>query len=163
MGLGLLMTTRGIPSIYYGTEVLFTNPLPRINDGQIRQDFPGGWPGDKVNKFTANGRTSQENEAFDYIKKLAGLRKEFPALTTGKLMQFTPEGNHYVYFRYDETATFMVILNRGTETLKLDTKRFAERMQGFTGGEDHANGDVLTNLSNISVEPNTIRIIELQK
>jgi neopullulanase len=163
MGLGLLMTTRGIPSIYYGTEVLFTNPLPRINDGQIRQDFPGGWPGDKVNKFTANGRTSQENEAFDYIKKLAGLRKEFSALTTGKLMQFTPEGNHYVYFRYDETATFMVILNRGAETLKLDTKRFAERMQGFTGGEDHANGDVLSNLSTISVEPNSIRIIELQK
>lgn len=163
IGVGILMTTRGIPSIYYGTEILMTNPLPRINDGQIRQDFPGGWPGDKVNKFTASGRSSQENEAFDYIKKLAGLRKEFSALTTGKLMQFTPEGDYYCYFRYDEKATFMVVINRGKETLKLNTKRFAERMQGFTGGEDHASGEVITDLKTLTIEPNGIRIIELQK
>ncbi len=163
MGIGLIMTLRGVPSIYYGTEILLTNPIPRTNDGQIRQDFPGGWPSDTVNKFTAAGRTEQENQAFNYIKKLARLRKDNDAFNQGKLMQFTPEGSTYVFFRYTNEECFMVAVNRGNEKVKLDTKRMQERMVKFTNGFDHVSETKVNSLQSIELEPNSIRIIELMK
>ncbi|MDB5130867.1 MAG: Cyclomaltodextrinase [Mucilaginibacter sp.] len=80
--MAMLMTLRGVPQMYYGDEILMkgiSNP-----DGLIRQDFPGGWDGDKTNKFTAAGRTEQENDAFNYVRKLANYRKNTMALQTGK-------------------------------------------------------------------------------
>ena len=163
MGIGLLMTLRGVPSIYYGTEILLTNPIPRKNDGQIRQDFPGAWPSDTLNKFNPTGRTTQENEAFNYIKKLAQLRKNNAAFKDGKLMQFTPEGSSYVFFRYTDEACFMIAVNSGSSQVKLDTKRMEERLQGYKTGLDHASDQQIKNLAEIDLAPNSIRIIELMK
>lgn len=163
IGMGLLLTMRGVPSIYYGTEILLTNPMPRTNDGQIRQDFPGGWATDTINKFTEAGRTSLENEAYQFIKKFARLRKDNEAFNTGKLMQFTPEGNTYVYFRYTATECFMVIVNRGEKEEVLNTTRMKERLDGFTKGKDHVNEEELNSLATIKLAPNSIRIIELIK
>ncbi|MBU3662362.1 MAG: alpha-amylase, partial [Bacteroidetes bacterium] len=163
MGIGLLMTLRGVPSMYYGTEILLSNPLPRKNDGEIRQDFPGGWPEDKVNKFTAEGRTAQENEAYNLIKKLARLRKDEEVFNTGKLMQFTPEGSTYVFFRYNEKEAYMIVVNRGNEKVNLDTQRMTERLKNYQNGLDHMTDEKLESLSNIKLEPNSIRIIELMK
>lgn len=163
IGMGMLFTMRGVPSIYYGTEILMTNPLPRKNDGQIRQDFPGGWPTDTLNKFVAKGRTAQENEAYDLIKKLAKLRKDNEAFNTGKLMQFTPEGNTYVYFRYTATECFMIVVNRGEKEESIDTARMQERLNGFKTGIDHMSGEAISNLAKISMPANSIRIIELFK
>src|SRR6185436_18943225 len=90
----LLLTTRGIPQLYYGTEILmknFSNP-----DGLVREDFPGGWASDSANKFTAAGRTPKENEAFNYVKTLANWRKNTPVAYEGKLMQFVPDDDMYV-------------------------------------------------------------------
>src|SRR6202000_687322 len=104
-GMALLMTTRGIPQMYYGDEILMAgvdNP-----DGLVRSDFPGGFPGDKENKFTAAGRTVKENEAFNYVRTLANYRKHSTALQTGKMMQYIPERGFYVYFRYDAKGTVM--------------------------------------------------------
>ncbi len=163
MGIGLLMTLRGVPSIYYGTEILLTNPIPRKNDGQIRQDFPGAWPSDTLNKFNPTGRTTQENEAFNYIKKLAQLRKNNAAFKDGKLMQFTPEGSSYVFFRYTDEACFMIAVNSGSSQVKLDTKRMEERLQGYKTGLDHASDQQIKNLAEIDLAPKSIRIIELMK
>jgi neopullulanase len=163
MGIGLLMTLRGVPSIYYGTEILLTNPIPRKNDGQIRQDFPGAWPSDTLNKFTPTGRTAQENEAFNYIKKLAQLRKNNAAFKDGKLMQFTPEGSSYVFFRYTDEACFMIAVNSGSNQVKLDTKRMEERLKGYKSGFDHASDQQIKNLAEIDLAPKSIRIIELMK
>lgn len=163
IGIGLLFTLRGVPSIYYGTEILLTNPIPRTNDGQIRQDFPGGWPSDSINKFSSNGRTTQENEAFNYIKKLALLRKKNAAFKDGKLMQFTPEGSSYVFFRYTDEACFMIAVNSGSNQVKLDTKRMEERLQGYKTGLDHASDQQIKNLAEIDLSPKSIRIIELMK
>ena len=85
----MLLTTRGIPQIYYGTEILmknFSDP-----DGKVREDFKGGWQEDKENKFTAAGRTIKENEAFNFVKTLANYRKNNPVLQTGSLMQYVPK------------------------------------------------------------------------
>jgi glycosidase len=137
--------------------------MPRKNDGQIRMDFPGGWATDTINKFLATGRTAQENEAYDFIKKFAKLRKDNEAFNTGKLMQFTPDGNTYVYFRYSATESFMIAINRGEKEEVLDTKRMAERLTGFNKGKDHVSNEELTNLAKIKLAPNSIRIIELLK
>ncbi len=163
IGMGILLTMRGIPSIYYGTEILTTNEMPRKNDGQIRLDFVGGWPGDTLSKFSVAGRTQQENEAFDFIKKFAKLRRDNEAFNTGKLMQYTPEGNTYVYFRYTATESFMIVINRGEKEEELNTERMYERLQNYTSGKDHVSEELITDLSKIKLAPNTIRIIELGK
>src|SRR5690606_1565138 len=115
----ILFTTRGVPQTYYGFEILmknFSNP-----DGLVRSDFPGGWEGDKINKFSASGRTKQENEVFDYIKTLANYRKNTPASQTGKLMQYVPVDGIYTYFRYDNDKTVMLIVNSNNQLAELST------------------------------------------
>lgn len=127
-GYTFMMTSRGIPSLYYGTEILltgYTNP-----DGKVRQDFPGGWPGDGTNKFTAAGRTEKENDAFNYFKKLANYRKANPVLHSGKLTHFVPEDGVYVYFRHDADKTVMCVMNCNDGPKTIATKRYAERMAG---------------------------------
>jgi len=100
-GMTLLLTTKKIPQIYYGTEILmknFSNP-----DGLVRSDMKGGWKEDKTDQFSKNGRTAKENEAFDFIKKLANFRKNSSALSEGKMMQFYPKEGVYAYARYSPT------------------------------------------------------------
>src|SRR5690606_37187601 len=123
-GLAWLFTTRGIPQLYYGTEILMKNFASP--DGLVREDFPGGWEKDKVNKFTAAGRSEKENEAFTYVKTLANYRKQNPVLQDGKMLQFISEDGIYVYFRYNDQKRVMVIMNRKNEALKIDSKRYQE-------------------------------------
>jgi len=162
LAMTMMFTLRGIPCLYYGTELLFSNPIPRTNDGQIRQDFPGGWAGDSLNKFTISGRTPLEQNAFEFTKKLIVLRRSKSVLTTGKTMQFTPEENHYVYFRYNDTSSIMVIVNRGNQTLELNTDRFAERMLNFKSGYDHFHEQSILDLKKIIIPANSCRMIELK-
>lgn len=160
-GMALLLTLRGIPQIYYMTEILGTgNEHP--SHGNIRKDFPGGWPGDTINKFTEAGRTPQENEAFQYARTLIHYRNETPALQRGKLMQFVPEDNVYVYFRYDDAKTVMVILNTANSDRSVDTARYAERMNGFSKAKDVLTGEILP-LNPVKVEKNGVRVLELQR
>jgi neopullulanase len=131
IGMTMLLTMRGIPQLYYGDEVLMKN-FKNPTDQDVRLDFPGGWTGDPNNKFTTEGRTPQENEAFNYVKTLANYRKNSSALTTGKTMQFIPQAGVYVYFRYNNNQTVMVISNTAKEEKKITVDRFAERTKGFT-------------------------------
>lgn len=139
MGIGWLMTLRGIPQLYYGTEILMKN-FKNPTDAMVRMDFPGGWPGDTINKFVPSGRTAQENEAFNYIRTLAQYRKKTTALTTGKLMQFAPDNGVYVYFRYDDQKTIMVVSNTSDQEQPMKMDHFAERTKGFSKGTDVVSG-----------------------
>jgi glycosidase len=159
-GYTVMMTTRGIPSLYYGTEILltgYTNP-----DGKVRQDFPGGWPGDPVNKFNAAGRTGKENDAFNYFKKLANYRKTNPVLHTGKLTHFVPEDGVYVYFRHNADKTVMCVMNCNDGPKTIATKRYTERMAGFTKARNVMTDEVLGSLDNITVGRYTTLVLELQ-
>jgi len=131
MGVTWLLTTRGIPSWYYGTEILMKN-FKDPTDAEVRRDFPGGFADAEENKFVAAGRSKRENDAFDYVKKLASYRKLTPALHSGKLMQYAPQDGTYVYFRYNLTKTIMVVTNSLDKEVALDTARFRERIQGFS-------------------------------
>ncbi|MFT4681075.1 MAG: glycosidase [Flavobacteriales bacterium] len=144
MGITWLMTTRGIPMIYYGTEILMKNFADP--DGKVREDFPGGWEGDPENKFQSTGRSKQEQLAFDYLQKLAQFRKTSEALKSGKLIQFVPEDGVYVYFRKSALETVMVILNTSDKEKSLDLTRFEECILGRTTAKSVLN-DSEVNLS----------------
>lgn len=160
-GLTLLLTQRGIPSMYYGTEMLLTGiPGGGFGEGG-RLDFPGGWKEDTINKFEKKGRTAQEKEVFDFVKKLANYRKNTPALHRGKLMQFVPENSIYVYFRYDSDKTVMVILNANDTPVTVPTARYRERTGGFSTAKNVLTDEVLKDISNIAVDKNSVLVLEL--
>jgi glycosidase len=139
MGLTWLLTLRGIPQIYYGTEVLMKNKKTNT-DATVREDFPGGWQSDPVNRFTASGRTDKEDEAFNYTSILANYRKTSSALTTGKTTQFVPVNGWYTYFRYDAKQTIIVVANTGDKTAKPNWDTYTERTQGFSKIRDVITG-----------------------
>lgn len=153
MGMAFLLTTRGTPQLYYGTEILMKNDFDWGNHDKVREAFPGGWKGDKANKFLAEGRTPLEQQAFQYIKTLAQFRKGSSALKTGKLMQFIPEEGVYVYFRYDERQTVMVILSQNEEVQTLNLARFAERIGDKQQAMDIFSGKVMEKPETLTVQP----------
>lgn len=162
-GMALLLTMRGIPQLYYGTEILMKNYS--APDGLVRADFPGGWAGDAKDKFKASGRSPQENEAWNFVSKLAVYRKNNPALQNGKLMQFVPEDGIYVYFRYlsgaNDGKDVMVILNSEDKIKTLDTSRFAERMKDKKSAVNVISGEKLNTVKTINVPAKTTLVLEL--
>ncbi len=162
MGVTWLLTTRGIPSWYYGTEILMKN-FKTPTDAEVRKDFPGGFPDDKENKFTAQGRSAKENEAFGYVSKLAHYRNATPAVHSGKLMQYVPQDAIYVYFRYDEAKTVMIASNTQDKEMSLDTSRFSERMNGFTSARNVLTDEVISSLSLVKLPAKTVVVLELIK
>ena len=162
MGLTWLLTTRGIPSLYYGTEILMKN-FKNPTDAEVRKDFPGGWPGDAADKFTPAGRTARENEAFDFVKKLATYRRTHPALHSGKLTQYLPQDGFYVYFRHDASGTVMVATNATDKPATLPTARFSERTAGFSKARNVLTGETLNDLSTLALPAKTTVVLELLK
>jgi glycosidase len=138
MGLAWLLTFRGIPQLYYGTEILMKNFADP--DGKVRLDFPGGWPGDASNKFEPGGRTGAENDVFNYVRTLANFRKSSGALKTGKLMQYVPEDGVYVYFRYNAQQTVMCVMNPTNQEREIDMRRFEERTKTFSKARNIIDG-----------------------
>lgn len=129
IGFEWLLTCRGIPQLYYGSEVLlkgFNNP-----DGLVRADFPGGWAGDEKNAFTGEGLTNDEKDVQALVKKLGNFRKTSSALKTGKMMHYVPVDGLYVYFRYDEKQTVMCIMNTSKQDKEVDFAKYIERTGNF--------------------------------
>lgn len=159
MGVAWLMTCRGIPQLYYGTEVLMkgiSNP-----DGWVRLDFPGGWEGDKKNAFTQVGLTPEEIEMHSFTKKLAQFRKVSTAITMGKMTQYLPNEGLYVYFRYDNNQTVMCVMNTSKQERKVDFNEFEERTNGFSGGKEVVSGQAIA--KKFSIPALTMQVIELTK
>ena len=159
MAMAWLMTCRGIPQLYYGTEVLMkgiSNP-----DGWVRLDLPGGWQGDAKSVFTEQGLTNDEKDMLHYTQLLGKFRQSSSAITQGKLMQYLPDDGLYVYFRYSKNQTIMCVMNTDTKERKLNLEKFSERTNGFTGGKDIISGTKIGN--EFSVPSMTMQVIELTK
>lgn len=161
MAINLLLTQRGIPQLYYGSEILMKN-FKNPSDAEVRRDFPGGWQGDTENKFSATGRTPAENEAFNYVKALANFRKTSSAIGSGKLMQFLPKDGVYTYFRYDSKQTVMVISHTGSQPFRPDWNYLAERTGGFSKLRNVITGAVLP-LDDFEIKPKESFVFELLK
>lgn len=161
-GITFLLTARGVPQLYYGTEVLMKN-FKDPSDAEVRRDFPGGWPKDKEHKFVSSGRNAQENEAFNFTKKLARYRKSCSALQTGKLTQYIPKDGVYVFFRHDSSKTVLVIMSQSDQTQTLSGTRFIENMRGFSRGKNILDDRQIMDLNQISVPAKSVQVIELEK
>jgi len=160
MGIAYFLTIRGVPQLYYGTEVLMTHE--GSDHGNIRAEFPGGWNDHKTNAFTGEGLTSEQKEMQQYISIIQNWRKNKEVVHTGKLMHFTPEDGIYTYFRYDEDETVMVVLNKNQEEKSLSTKRFSEIMGGYSSGKEIITSETISDLSEIKIPAKAAMIIELK-
>ena len=157
MGIAWLLTCRGIPQMYYGTEVIMkgvSNP-----DGWVRLDFPGGWKGDKKNAFTGEGLTAAEKDVQQYTKTIANFRLHSSAIKTGKLMQYLPNDGLYVYFRYDAGQTVMCVMNTSAKDKTVDLNDYTERTNGFAGGSNIVTNEKVK--TSFSIPAKRMQIYEL--
>ncbi|WP_273275314.1 glycoside hydrolase family 13 protein [Maribacter polysiphoniae] len=163
LALTYIATVRGIPQIYYGTEILMKNP-GTDDHGIIRSDFPGGWKNDKVNAFTGKGLSAKEKEAQGFVKKLMNWRKNSTLVHSGKLMHFAPKNQDeiYVMFRYDDKEKIMIVLNKNTKDMELDLKPYKEILGDQLTGKDVLSGTEFTKAKKISVKAMGAMIIEVE-
>lgn len=162
MAYAFLMTTRGIPQVYYGTELMMDHENRGGDDEAWRQTMPGGWPDDDRSVFTEEGRTDKENEIMEYITKLTQWRKDAVATHAGKLVHFIPENNTYVYFRVHKDQTIMVAMNANEEAVTLDRDRFVELLDDFEIGIDVISGEKMVLSGDIEVAGKTAVVWELR-
>ncbi len=161
MAMAYISTMRGIPQIYYGTEILMSNP-GTDDHGIIRSDFPGGWAGDKVNAFTGEGLSAARRAAQEFTRKLLNWRKKTPVIHHGKLMHYVPENGVYVYFRYDDQDKVMVVINKNTAGYKLSLDRFTEMLEGERRARDIITGTSIGLTDNIDLAARSVMILEVE-
>lgn len=149
--IAFLLTTRGIPEIYYGTEILMAADKSE-GDGYLRRDFPGGWQGDAVNMFKANERTAQQNEAFDYMKKILNWRKGNEIIAKGTLKHFAPTNGVYVYERKYNGKSVVVILSGSDSEKTINLATYKEILP-----KSKAKDIITENIINLDGETLTIR------
>ena len=162
MAMTILATMRGIPQLYYGSEIGMAGDKGK-GDAAIRQDFPGGWNSDKNNVFSPSGRTAEQAKYFDFTAKVFNWRKSKSVIHNGKLMHYLPENNVYVYFRYNDTESVIVVLNnsKDKQTLKLD--RFQESLGSYSNGKDIISEMNFDLKSELTIEGKSSLILELKK
>ena len=161
MGIEWLLTERGIPQLYYGTEILMkgiANP-----DGLVRGDFPGGWEGDKKNAFTGEGLDSDQLAVRQLVRTLGRFRRTASALQTGRLMQYLPKDGLYVYFRYDKRQTIMCIMNTSDDAAVVDFGAYEERTAGFSRAVDVLSGERYELGKKVNIPAWRMWILELRK
>jgi glycosidase len=161
MALVFFLTTRGIPQLYYGDEILMAN-RGTDSHGVIRSDFPGGWPGDEANGFTGEGLTELQRDARDLTRRLLNWRKDATAIHGGKLTQFVPEDATYTYFRHDRRQKVMVVINKSPEARPLDVGRFAEMFDGEREGRDVLTDQRYLLDASFAVPARTALVLELR-
>lgn len=159
LAMTFLLTTRGIPQIFYGSEIIMSG---HGEHGVLRQDFPGGWSGDARNAFTEQGRTADENEAFLYLQKILNWRKGSDAIANGALKHFVPYDNVYVYNRKSDTASVLVVINNNASPRKIDMTRYKEVLKDYNSGTDVLSGKMVTELKEITLDANQSLIMELK-
>ena len=155
-----LLTSRGIPQIYYGTELLMNGTRAAGGDGNVRRDMPGGFPGDKTDAFTAAGRTDKQNEAFDFIQKLLQWRRGNEAIARGSLKHFMPENGLYVYQRRSGDKEVTVILNGNDSPVTTTMERTLEILPYGSQRRDMLTGETITISPEMTFSPRQILILE---
>ena len=158
-GVAFLLTTRGIPQMYYGTEIAMAGPR------SLRADFPGGWKEDKADAFTPEGRTPLQNECWDFTSRLLNWRKTSLPVTEGKLVHYTPDNETrcYVYARVYGDQTVLVILNGSDDERTVDMDRFSEVIRDSTYGKDVVTGETVSLTAPVKVPARGVYVLELGK
>ena len=158
--LALLLTINRTPQLYYGTEVLM-NGTKRVTDGNVRKDFPGGFPGDTKNCFTREGRTQAENAMFDWLSRLLHWRQGNDVIIKGKQTQFIPFNGIYVIARQYQGKTVMTILNGNHKQADMQLDRYAEVIGNATAAKDVITGRTVKLDKKLSLKSRQALILEL--
>ncbi|MDQ0477207.1 glycoside hydrolase family 13 protein [Chryseobacterium sp. MDT2-18] len=164
MALTLMSTVRGIPQIYYGSEIGMRGDKNNGGDAEIRKDFPGGWKEDAQNAFNAKTQTPEQKEFHGFTQKLLNWRKGKDVIHSGKTTHYMPVDKVYVYFRYNDHEKVMVIINNNEKEQNLNLSRFAESLDGISKGKDVISGKEfsVSPQNKITVSGKSSLILELQ-
>ena len=157
--LALLLTMNRTPQLYYGTEILM-NGTKEKTDGNVRKDFPGGFPGDERNAFTAEGRTQAENTMFNWTSRLLHWRQGNEVITKGSQTQFIPYKGVYVIARQYKGKTVMTILNGKREEATVAVKRYAEIIGNTKTAKDITNGCNVAIGEDFKLRPRQTMVLE---
>lgn len=157
--LALLLTVNRIPQLYYGTEVLM-NGTKTVTDGNVRQDFPGGWAGDTRNAFTAEGRTEAQNDMFGWMSRLLHWRQGNNVITKGSQTQFCTHKGVYVLARQYGGKSVMTVINGRNEAAELDVKRYAEIIGSAEKAVDVTTGSNVMINRNVKLYPRQTMVLE---
>lgn len=161
MAMTMLATLRGIPQLYYGTEIAMAGNKNE-GDGAIRLDFPGGWKGDSNDAFSKTGRTAEQQQFFDFTSKLFQWRKTNEAVHFGKMTHYVPDNNVYVYFRYTDSKTVMVVVNNNISSAIIQTTRFEENIKDFKKANDVLSGKHFELEKELEIEGQSVLVLELE-
>jgi len=163
MAMTLISTVRGIPQIYYGSEIGMRGEKSK-GDADIRRDFPGGWKGDPQNAFNPSTQTAEQKEFHDFTQKVLTWRKGKNVIHTGKTKHYMPKEKVYVYFRYNDREKVMVVINNNEKDQTFDLNRFAESLDGVSEGKDVISGKdfVVTSKNKLTVSGKSSLILELK-
>ena len=156
----LLLTTRRIPQLYYGTEVMM-NGVKSKSDGYVRKDFPGGWTGDATNALTPAGRTKIQNECYDFYKTILNWRKGNDVIAKGSMVQFMVQNGVYAYARQYEGKTIFVMLNGTDAETTVPLKFYKEILKDSKQGKDILSGKAITFGEELKMGPRESLVIEL--
>ena len=150
--LALLLTINRTPQLYYGTEILM-NGTKEVTDGNVRKDFPGGFPGDKANCFTAEGRTRAQNDMFNWLSRLLHWRQGNEAIIHGKQVQFTPRKGVYVIARQAKGQNVLTVVNGTGKPARMEVKRYAEIIGQATEATDILTGRKVALDKDVALQP----------
>lgn len=160
LGMAFILTTRGIPQIYYGSEILMTH-LKNDGHGNIRKEFPGGWPDHRTNAFTGKNLKKEQKETQEFFRVLLNWRKKSPQIHEGKLIHFAPEDGIYVYFRYLNDKMTMIVLNKNKTAKEINVYRFHEVLKSRKSGKEIITGREINLTHGIIIPGLTPFIIDL--
>lgn len=162
LGMTLIATVRGIPQLYYGSEIGMAGNKDKGGDADIRQDFPGGWQNDVNNAFKSEARTATQKQYFDFTSRLLQWRKTNQAVHFGKMKHYVPQNNVYVYFRYTDNQSVMVVLNNSSKEQTFETDRFRESTKNYKKGKDVLSGKTIELNQKMTIASKSVIILELE-
>ncbi len=156
----LLATTRGIPQLYYGSEIGFKGDKAK-GDADLRKDMPGGWPNDVRSAFNALERTSEEQSYFDIVKTLFQWRQHQDLIHKGKTVHFIPFNEVYVYFRVLDQNAVMVVINANKEAQTIELSRFNELLESYSKASELFSGTQINLEKTLSIPARDAQVFEL--
>lgn len=157
--MAFLLTSRGIPQLYYGQELLMAGSKEG-SDGYIRKDVPGGFPGDKRSEFVAAGRSDMQNDAWNFLSKLANWRRGNEVISKGNLKHFMPENGLYVYERSYNGKNVFVMMNGNDNPITVDTSIYKEMLPAGTTLKDIITGQTITITPEMTFPSRALYILE---
>ena len=176
IAMAMMATMRGYPQIFAGDELMFTSCNLSMGHGGLRVDFPGGWPGDEMDLFSAEGRANatrntdgltvpkgQAADLFDYVSHLFQWRKDKDVIHNGKTMHFITRDNTYGYFRYNDTDVVFVYVNNSGEPKNVPWTYYSEMTDDLVCGMNVVTGEPYEVSDETVVAPQSVLIVEYKK